>query len=271
MKSRIEQTPQRVYPYVITSGSRDYRRKLMTLSNAPTELADGQSMTFACPDMLDADGALTASGRAAVFESVRECARRSRSHYCIVWSEQLCTWLDQDGTALAGTRPPRATETDVPQLYESTPITGEDCFVIELPGPHAPHEPTHLCISHIGPKHVEIALGGPMILGMFQDPVRPGETDPVEPYLDDDGGLKPLTSFRGQPVTAIDRDEWVIYGPIQPDADGIILRQPFPAQVREACEKVAGMPLPREIHDRAWWAVRTDELDYAPVGVLEAR
>lgn len=202
--------------------------------------------------------------RSTVLKGLVETARRCGEPACVVWGIHDCTWIDERGRTTDGNRPPSA-EIAENHLLEDQDAVMEDVWTIRLPeGCSA----SHLCIRRIDAVLVEITPGEPFVLGSFFDLPRGGRHDPAAAMMSR-GRLKPRARFRGQPVTGV-RDHWQVVGPVQPCRNGAILRDPWPEDVRRACEEIAGRSLPERIHRAAWVALNPEDPTLNYVGVLKA-
>ena len=143
----------------------------------------------------------------------------------------------------------------------------EWCWTIELPKEAAW---SHLCIRRIDADLIEVAAGQPVTLANFDEPELPHLVDPSRHLLDGGGRLKAPAVYRGQRTTGV-RDDWVLTGPVQP-VDGFyaIIRNAWPDDVREVCEEIAEMKLPRRLIDAAWRAIDPESRGVTYVGVQKA-
>jgi hypothetical protein len=266
MKAKPSVATYHNYPHVISQGVRQNHRWPMIVSNEPVTAPFAvQEHVFVAPGIVDDAGSLTEAGRRMIVRRLVDLAKRSKASYCVVWSPTSCTWFERDGRHRDGLVPP--------QGNLSNPWAGRDhvapvewCWTIRLPDGG---EWSHLCVRRITRELVEITPGEPMILADFNEPAVEGLPDPAEGMLARDGSLIPPRTYRGQTVTGI-RDDWQLLGPVQPGDEGVVLRNPWPDDVRQACEKVAGMPLPRGLTDAAWRAVDPEHPDVTYVGVQKA-
>lgn len=266
MKTADALTGYREYPHVITRGVRQNRRWAMSVTNEPTPSHVAiHDYIFHGLGFVDGTGTVSARGRATVMAHFEKKASQSKANYCVVWSPTDCTWFDHDGGHRDGKRPPEG-EMDDPWLGRRHGAMIEWCWTIELP---AGGEWSHLCVRRIDRDLVEVAPGEPMVLANFDEPVHEGVSDPADGMLAEDGSLAAPKFYRGQPVTGI-REEWSLLGPVQAADDGVILRNPWPDDVRSACEQVAGMSLPRHLTDAAWRAIDPENPDIIYVGVQKA-
>lgn len=254
MKEAVAFSKFRQYPHIITRGIRQNCRWSISVANEPLALHGAvHEYVFHGRGFLDQAGAVTAKGRNAVIDAFESIAIKSKASYCIVWSPSDCTWFDQDGGHRDGRHPPRGEVSD-PWLGRHHDALIEWCWTIELP---PGGEWSHLCMRRIDKDLVEVAPGEPMVLANFDEPVRHGEPDPCGSMLAEDGSLIAPKTYRNQPVTGI-RDDWILLGPVQAADDGLIIRNPWPDDIRKACETIAGMSLSCDLTDAAWRAIDTE-------------
>ena len=260
-----QRAPQRDYPHVIEHGGRrNLRHAIEFVDAASTLLGLHDPYVFLADGLVDEDGDLTVAGRTTVLERFAGRSRRGTAGVCIAWSEDDCTWLDAGGRQTPGNRPPTG-EIDQPHMMETRDALLEDVWTVKLP---AGSIASHLCIRRIDASLVEVTPGEPVVLGRFHDLPRGGRHDPAGAMMSR-GRLKPPARFRGQPVTEV-RDRFTIMGPVQPSDVGVILRNAWPADVRRACDAVAGRPLASPLHQAVWRALNPPCPDMNYVGVLKA-
>lgn len=256
---------QRDYPHVITHGGRrNLRRSIEFVDAASCLLGLHDPHVFIDHGLVDEEGDLTVAGRTSILERFAERTRHGTSGVCIAWSTDDCTWLDTGGRQTHGNRPPTG-EIDQPHLMDTCDAMLEDVWTVKLP---AGCTASHLCIRQIDASLVEITPGERVVLGSFHDLPKAGRHDPAASMMSR-GTLKPPARFRGQPVTEV-RDRFTIMGPVQPSDVGIILRNAWPADVRRACDVVAGRPLAAPLHQAVWRALNPPSPDMNHVGVLKA-
>lgn len=265
MPALVHVAPTPGHPHVVRRAGR--RNMLWMVEFAGPE-ADGvgsaHGYRFDARETLDAAGRLTATGRAAIVRRLAERARRLGEACCAVWSDDDCTWIDEGGRTTGGNRPPTG-EIAQNHLLDRFDADLEDVWTIALPDGCSA---SHVCLRRIDASCVEVTPGEPVVLGSFHDLPRDGRHDPAA-SMTVRGRLRPPPRYRGQPVTGV-RDGWEILGPVQPCRDGAIIRNPWPADVRRACEDVAGRPLPESLHRHAWRALNPDDPRTNHVGVLKA-
>lgn len=266
MKATPPLASTREYPHLISQGVRRNRRSHMVVSNTPVPPSPTlKDLVFEAPGLVDGAGAITPLATRTVISRMSRLAKTTKASFCVVWSPTSCTWFERDGRHRDGFDPPLGDVTD-PWAGRHHDARVEWCWTIELP---SEAEWSHLCVRRLDRDLVEIAPGEPMVLADFDQPTAPGLPDPAAGLLAADGSLKPPRTYRGQPVVGV-RDEWKLLGPVQPAEDGTILRNPWPDDVREACERIAGIPLPRRLTDAAWRAIDPEHPDVTYVGVLKA-
>lgn len=251
----------REYPHAVEFRTGVNARHAIFLANEENPLAEWALYGFVDPRLLDATGTLTSIGRSIVLDGMIRETRGTPRTFCIVWGARDCTFLMPDGTTCEGRKPPRGAPME-PESYSGTPADLVDCRYVELPPGSAA---SHACIVRLTRDRVEIASGTPCVLGCYTEPTPPGRTDPFEGMLDENGMLHPPARFRGQPVTGVTEDH--ILGPVQPDGAVSFVVEPWPDQVFDACRRIAGRDLPREILDAAWRAVDPIRWDVLQVGI----
>ncbi|WP_230770230.1 hypothetical protein [Sphingomonas sp. Leaf4] len=266
MKPTPPMSAAREHPHLIHKGVRGNRRSAIVVSNGPVgRQSTARSLVFEGRGLLDAHGGITPHGRDAILARLSHLARTSKASYCVVWSATECTWFERDGRTRNGCVPPYGHVSD-PWIGRDHDVRIEHCWTITLP---QGSEWSHICVRRIDRDLVEISPGEPVVLADFDEPEVPGLPDPAADMLAPDGSLVAPRTYRGQPVTGI-RDQWKLLGPVQPAEDGVILRNPWPDDVREACERIAGGPLPRRLVDAAWRAIDPEHPEVTYVGVLKA-
>lgn len=266
MKTAPFDDERREYPHLVSKGMRRNCRTALVVSNRPAATGGRSDVEeFRGPGMVASDGVITAKARDVIVARFSRLAATSKARYCVVWSPSSCTWFDPDGRHRDGVSPPQGDVGD-PWINADHPAPVEWCWTIELP---KGGEWTHLCVRRLDRDFVEIAPGEAMTLASFDEPVLPGRPDPALALLDADGRIVPPRRYRGQPVTGL-RDANHLLGPVQPADDGIVLRNAWPDDVRDACERVAGMELPVELTDAAWRVLDPDATDVTWVGILKA-
>jgi len=250
------------YPHVVRRNGRRNLRWSIDLQSDEAHRAGQPSVAPQEPEFkIDSLGPAL---RRTVLKGLVETARRCGEPACVVWGVHDCTWIDERGRTTDGNRPPSA-EIAENHLLESQDAVMEDVWTIRLPEGCAA---SHLCIRHIDAVLVEITPGEPFVLGSFFDLPRDGRHDPAAAMMSR-GRLKPPARFRGQPVTGV-LDHWQVVGPVQPCRNGAILRDPWPEDIRRACEEIAGRSLPERIHRAAWRALNPEDPTLNHVGVLKA-
>lgn len=251
------------YPHLISQGTRRNHQWPIVVSDRPVE-ADTPHV-FVGPGLLAPSGSLTPRGRTRIDDAIAKLAAQAKARYCVVWGPHDCTYYHADGTCRPGRQPPHGDPEIDPALLARTPLALEDCWYVELP---AGCDETHICIVRQG-DFVEITPGEPILVADFNTP-WPDADPPLAKFRDEDGRWKLPFTLRGVTVTHADGD--VLYGPIQPrnGPERIILRSPWPQDVADAFDQLAGVKLPDSIHQAAWRAVDPMAYDMAHVGVLRA-
>lgn len=259
MSAPVYDEPRPEHPHVVRrNGRRNLRWSIETELDGPCALGPRTIVSAESGNLYG-----TAS-RAATLKALTTKARRTGESACVVWGPEDCTWIDERGRMTDGNHPPRGEIADN-HLLEHHDVVLEDVWTVKLP---AGCTTSHLCIRRIDAVVVEITPGEPFVLGSFFDLPKGGRHDPSAAMMSR-GRLKPPARFRGQPVTGV-RDHWQVVGPVQPSGDGVFLRDPWPEEVRRACERIAGGPLPDRVHRAAWRALNPHDATINHVGVLEA-
>ena len=240
----------RTFPHVIEFRKGPSWRYGVIASNEPHPAAAWTRFAFCAPGTLAPGGGLTPAGREAVLRGVIASAAASTDRLCVVWGEHDCTFVLADCTTVEGRTPPTG-EPIEPENYLNTPADTVTCRYVEMPTGCAT---THICIVTLTRRRVELATGGPMVLGSWNDGVPPGREDPIEAMLGDDGIVRMPDTFRGQRVSGWD-DGGRILGPIQPDGRASFVVEPWPEQVFEACRRLAGRELPEDVLAAVWRGV----------------
>ena len=241
---------RREYPHVIEFRQGPNWRYGVIASNEPHPSAPSTRFAFSAPDTLAAGGGLTSTGREVVLRGVLASAASTADRLCVVWGEHDCTFVMPDGSTVDGRTPPTG-EPIEPENYLNAPADTVTCRYVEMPTACAT---THICIVTLTRRRVELATGGPMVLGWWNDGVPPGRHDPIEAMLGDDGIVRMPDTFRGQRVSGGD-DGGRILGPIQPDGRASFVVEPWPGQVFEACRRLAGRDLPADVLAAVWRGV----------------
>lgn len=260
MKS-TEDAYWREYPHAIEFRAGVNARHAIFLSNEEHPLSKWALYGFTDHRLLDHAGDLTDAGRAIVLRGMIRETRGTPKTFCIVWGRHDCTFIMPDGTICEGRKPPRGMPME-PESYLGTPADLVDCRYVELPAGSAA---SHICIVRLTRDRVEIASGAPCILACHTEQSPPGRSDPFEDMLGFDGILRIPATFRGQTVADVTED--YILGPVQPDGMESHVIAPWPDQVFDACRRVAGRDLPKEILDAAWRAVDPVRWDVLQTGI----
>lgn len=189
---------------------------------------------------------------------------RSNTSHCIVWSPTSCTYVSANGPAVDGDRPPVADHCDA-RDYDRVPFRTVDCTIIALPEGRYNE---YLSVRLLDAEHVEVSSASPAMIGYLDETPTFG-TDPILPFLDADGDFVPPTHFRGVKVTGV-REGPILLGPIQPDGTIRHVVRRWPADVWDACRKVAEGTLPKETLLAAWHAIAPSSDTLNLVGVRMA-
>lgn len=251
----------RPYPHVIEFRQGTNARHAVPLSNEHDAAAAWALYSFTDHRLLDGGGDLTPLGRDIVLRGMIARTDRDPARFCIVWGPHDCTFLMDDGVTVDGRKPPLGEPVE-PESYLGTPAELVDCRYVELPEGCAA---SHICIVGLTRRRAEIASGGPVTLGRWDEPVPPGRTDPLAGHYDADGGFTPPAIFRGHRVTGV-RDDRIL-GPVQPDGEASFVVEPWPGQVFEACRRLAGRDLPDDVLAAVWRAVDPVDWDVLQTGI----
>lgn len=146
--------------------------------------------------------------------------------------------------------------------YDRVPFSTVACTVIALPEGRYNE---YLSVRLLDAGHVEVSSASPAMIGYLDETPTFG-TDPILPFLDADGEFVPPTHFRGVKVTGV-KDGPILLGPILPDGTICHVVRRWPADVWDACRKVAEGKLPKETLLAAWNAVAPSSNTLNLVGV----
>ncbi|HYI39001.1 MAG TPA: hypothetical protein VE053_01645 [Allosphingosinicella sp.] len=257
----------RAYPYIVSSiDTRRNRRWPVLMANGPVPEPNDGTWVIAGSGTVGRDGTPTAVGRRALFRAIAERARTSEAHYGIVWNEHACTFFLADGSTVEGLNPPLGEGVPEEPGYDSSPILCEPVWSVALRG----RGPGYLCISRAG-RFVEVSAGARLVLADFRDFAPGGDQDPAAALRTPEGKWKTGGSWRGQPIYDI-IDNGLVLGPVQPleHGESIILRSPWPHQLEDACNQVAGRRLPKAVLNAAWAEVDSRGESLPLVDVLDA-
>lgn len=257
----------RAYPHVVSSiGTRRNRRWPVLMANGPVPDPNDGTWVITGSGTVGRDGAPTTVGRRALFRAIAERARTSRAHYGIVWDEHACTFFLADGSTVEGFNPPLSEGVPDEADFDPSPILYEPVWSVALTG----RGPGYLCISREG-RFVEVSAGARLVLADFRDFEPGGDQDPAANLRAPDGKWKTGGSWRGQPIYDI-IDNGLVLGPVQPleHGESIILRSPWPHQLEDACNQVAGRRLPKTVLNAAWAEVDSRGESLPVVDVLDA-
>jgi len=242
------------YPHVVRkNGRRDAWRSQIRIEVGPPHAIVDAKITLVHPEPFDHRGDLTAGARELLLQAAARAAIDGGPSMCFVWGRDSCTFVGPTGEPRDSDHPPLVKPFYVQLGAKLPPLRLERCFVIALPSKNE-NEERFLCAQRIG-RLVEIVEGEHMVLGHLPDDEMPTASDGME--LADEQILRLLPkTYRGAEITGYLCGG--ILGPVQPAelAESIILNDPWPHEVAEACEQVAGYPLPQHINDAVWEAVR---------------
>lgn len=242
----------RPYPHVISSvGARRNHRWRVNMCNEPVEDPNDGTWLVTGSGSVGPSGIPTAVGRRNLIRGVSERARTSKAYYCIVWSEQTCTFFLPDGSLAEGFDPPAGDFVAEDPDFDTSPLELESVWSTPLSG----REPSHLCIKRSG-EFVEVMAGAHIELADFRDFAAGCDPDPAAPFRAPGGSWRKNVSWRGQPVHAV-VDGGLVLGPVQPleRTRVITLRSPWPHQLAAACNEIAGRRIPGHTFKAAWAAV----------------
>jgi len=242
------------YPHIVRNGGRrsTWRSGVeISLGRASAQFDVRIRLTH--PEPFDAQGNLSAPARKLLLDAaVGEAAGREGS-LCIAWAPDSCTFVGPQGRLRDSDLPPAVKPFYVQFGATLPPLKLERCFSVALDDDD-PENERFLCAQRIG-RLVEIVEGEHMILGHLPDDDIPTDHDGMA--LPDAEVLRRLPkTYRGAQITGYICGG--ILGPVQPAelAQPIVLNDPWPDEVAEACEHVAGYRLPDEAIDAVWVAVR---------------
>ena len=262
----MTQSPRREYPHIVSKGMRRNERRLVVVSNGPVDgYGTSPDCVFVGEGYAKSDGSPTDAGRAAILARICAHAPKSKARYCVVWNKTSCTWIDETGAPRDGRSPPTS---DImhPSVYATTHMLMERVDFIRLP---EGSDPPCLCIRRIDRDLVEVSPGEEIALAYYDDPLPTERPDPMAALFDDEGNIRLPDIYRGQRVTGT-RHDMVITGPVQPYEDGVILRNPWPDDLRKACEQVAGRRLTPAMAETAWRIIHPADPGVIRGGVREA-
>lgn len=242
------------YPHVVRKSSRrsTWRSEVeICLGHAGAQIDAKIRLTH--PEPFDAQGNLSAPARKLLLDAAVGEAAGREGYLCIVWAPDSCTFVGPQGRLRDSELPPTVKPFYVRLGANLPPLKLERGFSVAL-GDKDSESERFLCAQRIG-RLVEIVEGEHMVLGHLPDNDIP--TDHRGMSLPDAEILRRLPkTYRGAQVTGYICGG--ILGPVQPTelAEPIILNDPWPDEVAQACEHVAGYHLPDHIIDAVWQAVR---------------
>jgi hypothetical protein len=242
------------YPHVVRkNGRRSAWRSQIQVEVGPADAQVNARVRLAHPEPFDARGDLTAGARELLLAAAARAAIEGGLSACFVWGADSCTFVGPTGEPRDSDHPPLVKPFYVQLGAKLPPLRLERCFVIALPSEKGAEE-RFLCAQRIG-RLVEIVEGEHMVLGHLPDDEIPSDSDGME--VPDEQVLRLLPkTYRGAQITGYLCGG--ILGPVQPAelAQPIILNDPWPHEVAQACEEVAGHPLALDIIEAVWDAVR---------------
>jgi len=242
------------YPHVVRkNGRRGARRREIQIDIGRADAQVGARISLTHPEPFDTRGNLTAGARKLLLEAAACAAVEEEGCLCFVWSADSCTFVGPTGELRDSDLPPAGKPFYVQLGAKLPPLRLERCFSIALAAESGADE-RFICAQRIG-RLVEIVEGEHIILGDLPEHEIP--TDSEGWHLPDEVILRRLPkTYRGAQITGYISGG--ILGPVQPAelANPIVLNDPWPHEVAQACEQVAGYPLPAQITDAVWEAVR---------------
>jgi hypothetical protein len=242
------------YPHVVRkNGRRDAWRSQIRIEAGPAQAVVDAKITLIHPEPFDHRGDLTARGRELLLQAAARAAIDGGPSVCFVWGPDSCTFVGPTGELRESNHPPLVKPFYVQLGIKLPPLPLERCFSIALPAENGTDE-RFLCAQRVG-RLVEIVEGEHMVLGHLPDDEIPADSAGME--LPDEQILRLLPkTYRGAEITGYLCGG--ILGPVQPAelAEPIVLNDPWPHEVAQACEEVAGHPLPANIIEVVWDAVR---------------
>jgi len=263
MKNEVAAPATWTYPQLIHQGVRENIRKPLYLSNRPAPANIDHFNVVTGRGTLDRKGNLTAQGRKALIDLVRHFAMSHALRHCIVWSETSCTYFRSDGSTKDSCSPPDSIDQDR-KHPPTSPIKCEPLW--STPVAREGDLTYYLGVLRSG-RYVEVMIGIRVLLANFGDHPAGRRNDAFAHLRTKTGRWKKRLTHRGQPVEEV-RDDMLL-GPVQPFGRGehIVLRDPWPEQLENACRKVAAKPLPQAVLDAAWAYVepRRDSIELADI------
>jgi hypothetical protein len=242
------------YPHVVRkSGRRSAWRTEIEISVGRPDAQIGARIILTHPDLFDTQGNVSVSARELLLDAAAEAAGNGEPPLCVVWSPDSCTFVGPQGRLRDSDHPPSVKPFNVRLGATLPPFKLERCFSVALRDKGAAIE-RFLCAQRIG-RLVEIVEGEHMVLGDLPEDEIPVDAEGMA--LPDAEILRRLPkTYRGAEITGYICGG--ILGPVQPAelAEPIVLNDPWPHEVAQACEQVAGYALADTIIDALWRAVR---------------
>lgn len=242
------------YPHVVRKNGRRgaWRSQIGIQMGQANALVDAK-ISLTHPEPFDARGNLSASARELLLAAAARAAIAGGPSSCFVWGPDNCTFVGPTGELRESDHPPLVKSFYVQLGAKLPPLRLERCYSIALAAEEGA-EDRFLCAQRIG-RLVEIVEGEHMVLGHLPDDEIPTGSDGMELPSEQILRLLPKT-YRGAEITGYLCGG--ILGPVQPAelAEPIVLTDPWPHEVTRACEEVAGHPLPADITEAVWDAVR---------------
>lgn len=242
------------YPHVVRKhGHRVGWRSQIHIEVGQAAVQVDAKISLIHPEPFDARGDLSPSARELLLAAAARAAIAGGPSACFAWGPDSCTFVGPTGEVRDSDHPPLVKPFYVQFGAKLPPLRLERCFSIPLPAESGSDE-RFLCAQRIG-RLVEIVEGEHMVLGHLPDDEIP--TDSAGMELSDEQAVRLLPkTYRGAQITGYLCGG--ILGPVQPMelATPIILNDPWPHEIAQACDEVAGYSLPDHIINAVWEAVR---------------
>lgn len=264
MKSQAAAVAPRAFPHIVSIGAYRNKRWLVEVGAAAPAVRSQIVHAFHGEGAINDAGEVTPVGRELILDRLTRESSKEKGTQCVVWSENACTYVMQDGSTVESARPPQG-EPIYPEDYERVPATVIDVRYVRMPDTC---DVEYICVRQLDADHVEISSGSPMMLGHFDELPVEGPGSELRRHLDENGVLIPPETFRGVKTTGTLRGHTLL-GPVQPDADDIRIVAPWPQQVVEAAEGIVGHELPQGIREALWRAVEPTRSGMILVGAVE--
>lgn len=242
----------RYYPHIIRQGPACNTRHDLHITNEPLpedRIHWHAAYAFWRAGAVDEDGRVTAIGRQAIVDGLRS-AMRADDEICVVWAPRDCTYLTRRGT-IDSADPPHGQPQDTAAITRLYNLDYEGAALRLPKGCRA----SHLFIRRLAHDRVEIATAAPAKLYDREEPVRPGEIDPVAGCYDRNGGFR--APFRMMGVEVAGEDDGWILGPVQPDGVDRRVVTAWPSAVAAACIELAERPLDAALVQAVWRAAES--------------